>query len=60
MASSGAWTGDGTYTAKICFYQTPFIITIRLKFSGQEVLFDSEANVSFGQAKEPPLRGRSE
>ena len=23
LAASGAWTGDDTYTAKICFYETP-------------------------------------
>src|SRR5262249_22653234 len=26
-AASGAWTGDGTFTAKICFTQTPFVVT---------------------------------
>ena len=46
-AASGAWTGDDTFTAKICFYETPFILTIRLKFSGHKLLFDSESNVAF-------------
>ena len=27
-AASGAWTGDDTFTAKICFYETPFILTL--------------------------------
>ena len=50
-AASGAWTGDDTFTAKICFYETPFIVTLRLKFSGDELLFDSESNVGFGATK---------
>src|SRR5262245_55972537 len=32
-AASGAWTADDTYTAKICLTQTPFILTMKLKFS---------------------------
>ena len=36
-AASGAWTADDTFTAKICFTETPFVVTVRLKFSGDEV-----------------------
>jgi CubicO group peptidase (beta-lactamase class C family) len=60
VAASGAWTADGTFTAKLCLYETPFIITIRLKFSGQELQYDSEANVGFGPTREPQLVGRAE
>lgn len=60
VAASGAWTADDTFTAKLCFYETPFVITVKLKFSGNEVQLDSEANVGFGPAKEPPLVGKSE
>jgi hypothetical protein len=41
-AASGAWTGDDTFTAKICFYETPFTVTVRLKFTGDEVRCESE------------------
>ena len=30
-AASGAWTADGTFTAKLCFYETPFTITVTLE-----------------------------
>jgi CubicO group peptidase (beta-lactamase class C family) len=60
VAASGAWTADDTFTAKLCFYETPFIVTIRLKFSGQELQYNSEANVGFGPTKEPQLTGRAE
>jgi hypothetical protein len=59
-AASGAWTKDGTFTVKLCFYETPFIGTIRLKFSGSELQYDGELNVSFGPAKAPQLTGRAE
>lgn len=59
VAVSGAWTSDDTYTAKICFYETPFRATIRLKFSGEKLLFDSETNVSFGRAKPTQLVGEA-
>ena len=38
-AVSGAWTADDTFKAKICFYETPFIVTVSLKFSGRRVAF---------------------
>jgi len=60
MAASGAWTANDTFTAKLCFYETPYIVTIRLKFSGQELQCDSEANVGFGPTKEPQLVGKAE
>ena len=60
VAASGAWTANDTFTAKLCFYETPFIVTIRLKFSGQELQCDSEANVGFGATKEPQLIGKIE
>ncbi len=48
VAASGAWTGDDTFKVKLCFYETPFIATASLKFSGDEPPFDSQANVGFG------------
>ncbi len=59
-AVSGAWTGDDTYAVKICFYETPFIVTLGLKFSGDKLLFDSRSNVGFGQTKQPQLEGAAE
>ncbi len=57
-AASGAWTADDEFTAKICFYETPFIMTVRLKFSGEQLLVDSEPNVTLGPAtKQPRLVG---
>jgi CubicO group peptidase (beta-lactamase class C family) len=59
-AASGGWTGDDTFRAKVCFYETPFIITMNLKFNGDTVQFDSRTNVSFRQAKQVQLVGKVE
>jgi CubicO group peptidase (beta-lactamase class C family) len=59
-AASGAWTEDDTYTAKLCFYETPFLVTIRLKFAGEEVRCQAESNVGFGPTKDSALVGKAE
>ena len=58
-AVSGAWTGDDTFAAKICFYETPFFVKVRLKFSGARVLLDTESNVAFGPTTQPQLVGQA-
>jgi CubicO group peptidase (beta-lactamase class C family) len=60
VAASGAWTGDDTYVAKICFYETPFYHRLTLKFSRDQLRYESESNVAFGPAKKPQLLGRPE
>ena len=59
LAASGAWTDADTFVAKLCFYETPFMFTVRLKFAADEVRFDSEANVGFGATKQAQLVGSS-
>ena len=58
--STGAWTVDDTFTANICFNETPFVVTVWLKFSGGEVRLESEANVGFGPTKDAALVGKAE
>jgi CubicO group peptidase (beta-lactamase class C family) len=60
VAASGAWTTDDTFVAKLCFYETPFAITLRLQYSGEELRVDSEANVGFGPLKPAQLVGKAE
>lgn len=59
-AASGAWTADDTYTAKLCFYETPYVVTLRLKFSGDDLQCQSESNVGFGPNKAVELTGKAE
>jgi CubicO group peptidase (beta-lactamase class C family) len=59
-AACGHWTADDTYTARICFTETPLILTLTLKFSGNEVELNPETNVGFGSTKMPQLVGKTE
>ena len=45
MAASGGWTSDDTYTLKVARYRTPFANTYRLRFTGDQLVVESEANV---------------
>lgn len=60
VSASGAWTADNQLTAKLCFYETPFVVTLRLTFSGDEVQLASEANVGFGTTTAAVLTGKVE
>lgn len=58
IAARGAWTADDTFTATLAMYETPFVYTVKLKFSGGELRFVNEANVAFGVARESELVGK--
>jgi len=59
-AGSFAWSDDDTCVIKLCAYETPFHTTFTLKFDGDQLTLDSEANVAFGPKKRPQLIGRAE
>jgi hypothetical protein len=59
IAASGAWTRDDTFTLKLCLYETPFYTTMNFRFSGDQLLFDSEHNVAFGRTTPPQLVGEA-
>jgi CubicO group peptidase (beta-lactamase class C family) len=59
-ALSGEWSSANTYAVKIAFYETPFVLSGTLKFSGDELLYKSDFNVGFGGLKTPELKGRVE
>ena len=56
-AVSGAWTANDIYTAKICLYETPFVITAVLDFSNDKLRYEPNWNVSFGLTKPGALVG---
>jgi hypothetical protein len=63
VAASGAWTADDTYTVRLSFYETPFRLTLGLKFAGDKLFYDCEYNVinaNAGPAKRPQLTGTPE
>jgi hypothetical protein len=58
VASSGAWMDDQTWVAKLCFYQTPYMVTVTCRFEGREVSVEGRQNVSFGPAEVLSFTGR--
>lgn len=59
-AGTFAWSADDTCLIKLCAYETPFHLLLTLKFEGNQVTLDSEANVAFGPTKHPRLIGHLE
>jgi CubicO group peptidase (beta-lactamase class C family) len=58
VAASGGWTAGDTYTAELCFYETPFCLTLACRFAGDQLHAQGVVNVSFGPREWPPLIGR--
>jgi hypothetical protein len=59
-ATTSAWAGDDTLALKQCFYETPYYVTHKLRFEGNQVIYDAESNVGFRQTKQPQLVGTAE
>jgi hypothetical protein len=57
VAATGAWTDEDTFTVKACFYETPFCTTMQMRFAGDALVLDREANVGFGPTKRPTVVG---
>jgi hypothetical protein len=55
---AGGWEGD-TFTLRICFVETPFVSTVRLRVDGGELRMAAENNVGFGPVKQPELVGKA-
>jgi hypothetical protein len=60
IATSGAWTSDDTYTAKLCRYRTPFCATYDMRFAGDELILESETNVGLVSTTRERLVGRAQ
>jgi CubicO group peptidase (beta-lactamase class C family) len=59
-AATSAWATDDTLMVKQCFSETPYYVTHKLRFDGDQVFYDAEANVGFRNTKQPQLVGRAE
>jgi len=61
VAASGAWLDDGAYAAKICFCQTPFVLSVKFKFSGDQLICESAFNVDYhGAPNDAKLTGQKQ
>jgi CubicO group peptidase (beta-lactamase class C family) len=59
VVASGAWTAEDTYIAELWWYQTPFRRTLSCRFTGNGVLLEQRANLSFGSTARPTLEGQA-
>jgi hypothetical protein len=57
-AVAGGWEG-ATFTLRICFVETPFVSTVRLRADGDDLRMAAETNVGFGPVKQPELVGKA-
>jgi CubicO group peptidase (beta-lactamase class C family) len=58
LAGNGAWSSDDTFTVRLCAFETPYVVTAKLRFADDQLTFDRETNVGFGATKPPSLVGR--
>lgn len=59
IAASGAWTSADTYTVVLCRYQTPFLSTYEMKFSGDEVVLERKDAATRSLGKSVRLVGKA-
>jgi CubicO group peptidase (beta-lactamase class C family) len=55
IAAIGAWSAEDTFTAKICFNETPYTLNASFKFQADQVLVNMGYNVRWGNATEQPI-----
>ncbi len=58
VAGSAAWEDANTCVVKVCYYETPFERTFRLRLDGDELVLQSRVNVSFGPTELPAIRAK--
>ncbi len=59
VAGTYGWTDESTLVLKVAAYETPFALTHRLTFRGDEVTVTTEGNVAFGPTKRPEWTARA-
>ena len=59
-AATCAWPADDTLVLKQCFTETPYYVTHKFRFDGDQVFYDAQRNVGFGPTKQPQMVGRTE
>ena len=57
MASCGAWAAPDLFHARLCFYETPFYLDIKLQFDEDGVKMAAKQNVGFGKTDFSELQG---
>lgn len=58
VAGSAGWISADTLVTKLIFPETPFAITLTLRFSADEMSVGPEWNIAFGPTQQPRFTGR--
>jgi CubicO group peptidase (beta-lactamase class C family) len=58
IAGSCAWADDNTLVAKLVFHQTPYTMTHRFLFEGDQLSIDTQHNVRWGDTQRPRIIGK--
>ncbi len=58
IAASCGWADDLTFTAKLCFHETPYTLTQRFKFDGNTLAIETEHNLRWGETQRPRIVGK--
>lgn len=56
----GAWQADDVYVIKLCYTETPYVLTLSFRFAQDRVTLTQRMNVGFGPTERPALSGRAE
>jgi hypothetical protein len=59
VASSGAWIADHNYLVKMCFYETPFLVTFDFIFADNILTVNADMNISMGTRRFLELKGKA-
>lgn len=59
-ASTGAWTGPDSFTLKISRYTTPFSVTVKMDFAGNELKFSQQMDVGNGPREPVVIAGKAD
>jgi hypothetical protein len=57
IAAIGAWTGEDTFTAHLCFTESEFAAIVRLSFPGDELRLEIDPNVSWTEPEGVAIKG---
>ncbi|MFC2125920.1 serine hydrolase domain-containing protein [Bacteroidota bacterium] len=57
IAASGAWEEVDKYIVNLIYFETPHAIKFTYQFKDEELLWNTDLNVSFGQTEFPQLKG---
>lgn len=57
ISAIGAWIDDTTFSTRLAFNETPYILSANFRFNGQQVLVNMSYNIRWGNATEPQITG---